>query len=351
MGEGSGLNSLMAVTEEPYITDLDLDSFLIDVTDNALDLVTTEVGGVTAATTEAGVMATEAGNTVDQFVTDWLQKNVTLAGGSGEDGPSTILNDLADVLLGNETEDSRIGFTFPATELPETVISGQLTTAPGLTDYTAEIFDLLTGRGNDGDRLANGLELTKDFGHTDNVNELFDERKLSVTGLAADFTQNAQHVFLTAEPPSGGLRDYTDNVFKMLFHADELDGLQELDGDTNCTVWNATERAADRVGGGAYGLDQNFLMGELVLVMVLCIPASLAVIIYILRQAVFFFTVAHFPIFFLTEISCGIHNFGQFCLKTARYRVVPAKPTSRIPEVPRVLNKNLQNNMWYRITA
>jgi hypothetical protein len=204
---------------------------------------------------------------------------------------------LTDVLLGNQTEDSRIGFTFPATELPETVISGQLTTAPGLTDYTAEIFDLLTGRGNDGDRLANGFELTKDedFGHTDNVNELFDDRNLSVTGLAADFTQNAQHVFLTAEPPSGGLRDYTDNVFKMLFHADELDGLLELDGDTNCTVWNATERAADRVGG-AYGLDQNFLMGELVLVMVLCIPASLAVIVYILRQAAFPFQ-SHFPIF------------------------------------------------------
>jgi hypothetical protein len=293
MGEGSGLNSVMAVTEEPYITDLDLDSFLIDVTDNALDLVTTEVGGVTAATTgagvmattEAGVMATEVGNTVEQIATDWLH-NATLAGGGGDKGPSTI---LSDILLGNQTEDSRIGFTFPATELPETVISGQVTTAPRLTDYTAEIFDLLTGRrGNDGDRLANGFELTKDedFGHTDNVNGLFDDRKLSVTGLAADFTQNAQHVFLTAEPPSGGLRDYTDNVFKMLFHADELDGLLELDGDTNCTVWNATERAADRVGG-AYGLDQNFLMGELVLVMVLCIPASLAVIIYILRQAAF----------------------------------------------------------------
>jgi len=306
MGEGSGLNSLMAVTEEPYITDLDLDSFLIDVTDNALDLVTTEVGGVTAATTEAGVMATtearvmatEVGNTVEQIVTDWLH-NATLAGGSGDDGPSTILSDMGDVLLGNQTEDSRIGFTFPAmAELPETVISGQLTTAPGLTDYTAEIFDLLTGRGNNGDRLANGLELTKDedFGHTDNVNGLFDDRKLSVTSLAADFTQNAQHVFLTAEPPSGGLRDYTDNVFKMLFHADELDGLLELDGDTNCTVWNATERAADRVGG-AYGLDQNFLMGELVLVMVLCIPASLAVIIYILRQAAFLFRRAFSDLF------------------------------------------------------
>jgi hypothetical protein len=293
MGEGSGLNSLMAVTEEPYITDLDLDSFLIDVTDNALDLVTTatDVGGVTAAATEAGVMATEVGNTVEQIVTDWLQKNVTLAGGGSGVGPSTIVSDMADVLIGNQTEDSRTGFTFPATELPETVISGQLTTAPGLTDYTAEIFDLLTGRGNDGDRLANGFELTKDedFGHTDNVNGLFDDRKLSVTGLAADLTQNAQHVFLTAEPPSGGLRDYTDNVFKMLFHADEFDGLLELDGDTNCTVWNATERAADRVGGGAYGLDQNFLMGELVLVMVLCIPASLAVIIYILRQVDFSF--------------------------------------------------------------
>jgi hypothetical protein len=316
MGEGSRLNSsVMAVTEEPYITDLDLDSFLIDVTDNALNLVTTatEVAGVTAATTEAGVMATETGNTVEHFVTDWLQ-NATLAGGGGDDGPSTILSELTDVLLGNQTEDSRIGFTFPATELPETVISGQLTTAPGLTDYTAEIFDLLTGRRNDGDRLANGLELTKDedFGHTDNVNGLFDDRKLSVTGLAADFTQNAQHVFLTAEPPSGGLRDYTDNVFKMLFHADELDGLLELDGDgdNNCTVWNATERSADRVGG-AYGLDQNFLMGELVLVIVLCIPASLAVIIYILRQAAFFFSVAHFPIF-LSEFSCGIHSFGQF---------------------------------------
>ncbi len=289
MGEGSGLNSVLPVTEEPYITDLDLDSFLIDVTDNALDLVTaaTEVGGVTAAT-EVRVMATEAGNTVDQFVTDWLQ-NATIAVGGGYDGPSTILSEMTDVLLGNQTEDARIGFTFPATELPETGISGQLTTAPGLTaDYTAEIFDLLTGRGNDGDRLANGFELTKDedFGHTDNVNELFEDRNLSVTGLAADFTQNAQHVFLTAEPPSGGLRDYTDNVFKMLFHADELDGLLELDGDSNCTVWNATERAADRVGG-AYGLDQNFLMGELVLVMVLCIPASLAVIIYILRQAAF----------------------------------------------------------------
>jgi hypothetical protein len=298
MGEGSGLNSLMAVTEEPYITDLDLDSFLIDVTDNALDLVTTEVGGVTAAATEAGVMATEVGNTVEQLVTDWLQKNVTLAGGGGDDGPSTILSDMTDARFGNQTEDSRIGFTFPATELPETGISGQLSTAPGLTDYTAEIFDLLTGRGNDGDRLANGFELTKDedFGHTDNVNRLFDDRKLSVTGLAADFTQNAQHVFLTAEPPSGGLRDYTDNVFKMLFHADELDGLLELDGDTNCTVWNATERAADRVGG-AYGLDQNFLMGELVLVMVLCIPASLAVIIYILRQAAFLFIRAFSDLF------------------------------------------------------
>jgi hypothetical protein len=291
MGEGSGLNSLMPVTEEPYITDLDLDSFLIDVTDNALDLVTTEVGGVTAAATEAGVMATEVGNTVEQFVTDWLHKNVTYAGGGSGDGPSTIVSDMGDVLFGNQTEDSRIGFTFPATELSETVISGQPTTAPGLTDYTAEIFDLLTGRGNDGDRLANGFELTKDedFGHTDNVNGLFDDRNISVTGLAADFTQNAQHVFLTAEPPSGGLRDYTDNVFKMLFHADELDGLLELDGDTNCTVWNATEREADRVGGGAYGLDQNFLIGELVLVMVLCIPASLAVIIYILRQVDFSF--------------------------------------------------------------
>jgi hypothetical protein len=348
MGEGSGLNnSVMPVTEEPYITDLDLDSFLIDVTDNALDLVTTtaEVGGVTAAATEAGVMANEVGNTVEQIVTDWLQKNVTLAGGGNDDGPSTILSDLADVLFGNQTEDSRIGFTFPATELPETGISGQLTTAPGLTDYTAEIFDLLTGGGNNGDRLANGFELTKDedFGHTDNVNELFEDRKLSVTGLAADFTQNAQHVFLTAEPPSGGLRDYTDNVFKMVFHADELDGLLELDGDsdTNCTVWNATERSADRVGG-AYGLDQNFLMGELVLVMVLCIPASLAVIIYILRQAAFLFQSRIFRVFgqsFPAE-SIILDNFDLKPHDTRWFSLF-------LSPLPRVLNKFAKESLWY----
>ena len=38
---GSGLDHVMPVTEEPYITDLDLDSYLSDVTDNVLDLVTT----------------------------------------------------------------------------------------------------------------------------------------------------------------------------------------------------------------------------------------------------------------------------------------------------------------------
>jgi len=280
--------SLMPVTEEPYITDLDLESFLIDVTDNALDLVmttdTTDVGvtdvGVTA-TSRTGVTATEVGNTVVERVTDWLSNVTMVARGDGEKDveprPATVMSDLADVVFGNRTESSGVG-------LGETVMSEGPSTARGLLDITTDIYDLLTELPSNVNRLANGLELTKeeDFGHTDNVNDLFKDRNLSVE----DFTQNAQHVFFTAEPPSGGLKDYTDNVFKMLFHADEMDGLLELAGDrySNCSVWNVTETAAESGGsGGLYGLDKNFLVGELVLVMGLCIPASLTLIIYILR--------------------------------------------------------------------
>ena len=280
-------NIVMPVTEEPYITDLNLESFLTDVTDNALDLMTTS--------TEVGVTTTEPSATAD-----WLHHNLTsMVGAAGEEGGiepgpagANFLGNLTDMLLKNMTTEGMskeaVRSTPPTTEELSTEQELLISTARGLTDFTANIYDLLAGRsavvGTVNDRLANGLDLAnEEMDHTASVNQMWEESG-SRGQEEEDFTQNARHFFFdSAEPPSGGLADYTDNVFKMLFHADELDGLLELPDDvelSNCSVWNASESGGQLL----YLLDKNFLLGELVLLAVLCIPASLALILYILRS-------------------------------------------------------------------
>jgi hypothetical protein len=55
-----------------------------------------------------------------------------------------------------------------------------------------------------------------------------------------------------------------------------------LEEGRNCSVWNMSE-SVDELSSSFYDLDHDLYLGELILVTSLCIPASLAVIIYILR--------------------------------------------------------------------
>lgn len=314
---------VMAVTEEPYITDLDLDldtSFIVDVTDNVLDLVTATV------TEDAGVN-TVVDTTLSVVANDWLQNvTTTIATSAAADVEEIItarqmlLANLTEGLGDNQTESpGAAGFTLSATELFADVqkegsatLAGSLDRAGGdLADFTANIFDLLTpGAGKPeagaGDSTVSGVDLVANgpdlaiaeeeaFDLTDNVNQLFFGVTQSAGRRAGALVTGSPPEIGSSNSGSNSMRDFTDNVFKMLFHPDELDGLLKLPGEennnndmitTNCSVWNATTEEAV---GGDYSsssslLTQNFLVGELVLLAVLCIPASLAVIFYILSD-------------------------------------------------------------------
>jgi hypothetical protein len=208
------------------------------------------------------------------------------------------------VLRGPGTEGP--GFTFSATDLlagegaetqQELLTAFTAVDDGDLEDFTQDIQDLWAVlQPNSSDRLASGLDLAnEEFDPVDNVNNMFADivtsNSSSTTASNSDGGVNFTRYYLqhVDPPPSENANDYTDNVFKMLFHADQLDGWLELPGGgeeaaANCTVWNVTETAAVD-SGGRYGglLDQGWFLGELVLLAGLCIPASLAVIIYILR--------------------------------------------------------------------
>ena len=372
---GSGLDHVMPVTEEPYITDLDLDSYLSDVTDNVLDLVTTteltQPPGWLANETAAevtGLFELGSNGTVIGNLTDVLLDQPTLVSVdftyavtelSAEEGSGVLSNhfnnpdtdftspgmdftnpgmdftspgtDFASHGMdftspgtglaspGMDFTNPGMDFTSPSTDFashgmdftspgtgfasPDMVFTSPGTgfaspgtdfTSPG-TDFTSNIYDIITGQPTS-DLLANGLELISDpIDLIDNVNNIFEDKAVtSLEDITEDLTQNALHSLFVTVPQNSDdhdeSRDYTDNVFRMLFHSDQLDGLLELGGGggaadptTNCSVWNVTETVGAANSSGRYTLDHDIYLGELVLAASLCIPASLAVIFYILR--------------------------------------------------------------------
>jgi hypothetical protein len=201
------LDNVMPVTEEPYITDLDLESHLHDVTDNTLELVT-------ELTQPASSWMPNAPSTNGQV--DW-----------------TTSESLYDGQYGNVTT-GFADFTLPVTELTTEKALKEQADQLNISgrDFTSDSQELLTGW-TPSDLLANGLNLLNDQpDHTDNVNEIFEHQITTrMKEITEDMTQNALHLFVTMPHNNAEGKDHTDNVFKMLFHSDELDGLLELENE------------------------------------------------------------------------------------------------------------------------